>query len=186
MPRSAFADRAALVRRVEPARCRIRRPAAGDGCGAGRAGRTQAAALAEVAALNDYVRPRFIDGVDLHIENGRHPVVERALNQGQVPGAARGERFVPNDAHFADGSLIQIITGPNMSGKSTYLRQVALIVLMAQIGSYVPASSVEMGLVDRILPASGRTMSCTPGARHSWWRWWRRPKSCTMRRIARC
>ncbi|MCO5180959.1 MAG: DNA mismatch repair protein MutS [Anaerolineae bacterium] len=114
-----------------------------------------AAALAEVAALNDYVRPRFIDGVDLHIENGRHPVVERALNQGQVPGAARGERFVPNDAHFADGSLIQIITGPNMSGKSTYLRQVALIVLMAQIGSYVPASSVEMGLVDRIFTRIG-------------------------------
>ncbi|MBP6016854.1 MAG: DNA mismatch repair protein MutS [Candidatus Promineofilum sp.] len=114
-----------------------------------------AAALAEAAALNDYVRPRFIDGVALHIANGRHPVVERALNQGQVPGAARGARFVPNDAHFADGSLIQIITGPNMSGKSTYLRQVALIVLMAQIGSFVPASSVEMGLVDRIFTRIG-------------------------------
>ena len=114
-----------------------------------------AAALAEAAALNDYVRPRFIDGADLHIVNGRHPVVERALNQGQVPGAARGARFVANDAHFAGGSLIQIITGPNMSGKSTYLRQVALIVLMAQIGSFVPASSVEMGLVDRIFTRIG-------------------------------
>ncbi len=68
---------------------------------------------------------------------------------------ARGERFVPNDAHFADGALIQIITGPNMSGKSTYLRQVALIALMAQIGSFVPASSARIGLVDRIFTRIG-------------------------------
>ena len=114
-----------------------------------------AAALAEVAALNDYVRPQLTDRAELHIENGRHPVVERALSHGLVPGMARGERFVPNDAHFADGALIQIITGPNMSGKSTYLRQVALIALMAQIGSYVPASSARIGLVDRIFTRIG-------------------------------
>ena len=114
-----------------------------------------AAALAEVAALNDYVRPQLTDRAELHIENGRHPVVERALSHGLVPGMARGERFVPNDAYFADGALIQIITGPNMSGKSTYLRQVALIALMAQIGSYVPASSARIGLVDRIFTRIG-------------------------------
>ena len=114
-----------------------------------------AAALAEVAALNDYVRPVLTDGIALHIVDGRHPVVERALSHGQMPGMPRGERFVPNDAHFDDGSLIQIITGPNMSGKSTYLRQVALIALMAQIGSYVPAASAQIGLVDRIFTRIG-------------------------------
>jgi DNA mismatch repair protein MutS len=114
-----------------------------------------AAALAETAALNDYVRPALLDDVALHIEDGRHPVVEEALRSGRVAGARRGERFVPNDAHFDDSSLIQIITGPNMSGKSTYLRQVALITLMAQIGSYVPASSARVGLVDRIFTRIG-------------------------------
>ena len=114
-----------------------------------------AAALAEVAALNDYVRPELGDGIDLHIENGRHPVVESALSQGHTPGVARGGRFVPNDAHFEATSLIQVITGPNMSGKSTYLRQVALITLMAQIGSFVPASSARIGLVDRIFTRIG-------------------------------
>ncbi|MFZ3079717.1 MAG: DNA mismatch repair protein MutS, partial [Bellilinea sp.] len=74
------------------------------------------------------------------------PVVERGL---------RGERFVPNDALFEDGEIVRIITGPNMSGKSTFLRQAALIVLMAQIGSYVPASSATIGLVDRIFTRIG-------------------------------
>ncbi|MCL4802771.1 MAG: DNA mismatch repair protein MutS [Anaerolineae bacterium] len=114
-----------------------------------------AASLAEVAALNDYVRPTLTGDIALHIENGRHPVVEEALSRGRMPGMPRGERFVPNDAHFDEASLIQIITGPNMSGKSTYLRQVALIVLMAQIGSYVPASSATIGLVDRIFTRIG-------------------------------
>ena len=114
-----------------------------------------AAALAEVAALNAYVRPVLTDGIGLHIENGRHPVVEGALGRGGVAGAPRGARFVPNDAHFDDVSLIQIITGPNMSGKSTYLRQVALITLMAQIGSFVPATAAHIGLVDRIFTRIG-------------------------------
>ncbi len=114
-----------------------------------------AAALAEVAALNDYVRPELTGGIELHIEDGRHPVVETSLSRGQVSGAARGARFVPNDAHFDDTSLIQIITGPNMSGKSTYLRQVALIALMAQIGSFVPAAKAQIGLIDRIFTRIG-------------------------------
>ena len=114
-----------------------------------------AAALAEVAALNDYVRPVLADDCALHIENGRHPVVEGALAEGLGAGLRRGERFVPNDAHFEANNLIQIITGPNMSGKSTYLRQVALITLMAQIGSFVPATAAHIGLVDRIFTRIG-------------------------------
>ncbi len=119
-----------------------------------------AAALAEVAALNDYVRPVLSDSsgtsdIVLHIENGRHPVVEGALAEGVGSGLRRGERFVPNDTHFEATNLIQIITGPNMSGKSTYLRQVALITLMAQIGSFVPASAAHIGLVDRIFTRIG-------------------------------
>ena len=82
----------------------------------------------------------------MEIHDGRHPVVEHTLH---------GERFVPNDATFESGESVRIITGPNMSGKSTFLRQVALIVLMAQIGSYVPASSAEIGLVDRIFTRIG-------------------------------
>ncbi len=114
-----------------------------------------AASLAEVAALNDYVRPALADDIVLRIEAGRHPVVEGALNEGLVPGLRRGERFVPNDTHFDGASPIQIITGPNMSGKSTYLRQVALITLMAQIGSFVPAAAAHVGLVDRIFTRIG-------------------------------
>ena len=91
----------------------------------------------------------------LHIENGRHPVVEGALAEGLGPGMHRGQRFVPNDTHFEATNLIQIITGPNMSGKSTYLRQVALITLMAQIGSFVPATSAHIGLVDRLFTRIG-------------------------------
>jgi DNA mismatch repair protein MutS len=110
-----------------------------------------AAALAEVAALSDYVRPVLRDENAMHIENGRHPVVEQTLSDHAAPGA----RFVPNDARFPPNERIQIITGPNMSGKSTYLRQVALITLMAQIGSYVPAGQAEIGLVDRIFTRIG-------------------------------
>jgi len=114
-----------------------------------------ASALAEVAALNGYVRPELADDVALHIEAGRHPVVEGALSEGLVPGLRRGERFVPNDTHFDGANPIQIITGPNMSGKSTYLRQVALVTLMAQIGSFVPATSAHIGLVDCIFTRIG-------------------------------
>ena len=105
-----------------------------------------AAALAEAAAMQGYVRPVLINENRLRIENGRHPVVEQTLQL---------ERFVPNNVQMDDDERIQIITGPNMSGKSTYLRQNALIVLMAQIGSFVPADSAEIGLVDRIFTRIG-------------------------------
>ncbi len=104
------------------------------------------AALAEVAARHGFVRPLLADDDALDIRMGRHPVVEQLL---------QGERFVPNDTTFANGRRIHIITGPNMSGKSTYLRQVALIVLLAQIGSFVPADEAAIGLVDRIFTRIG-------------------------------
>ncbi len=102
--------------------------------------------LAEVAALNKYVRPVLEDGTTLNIEAGRHPVVEQVLP---------GRRFVPNDAVFEQGETIRLITGPNMSGKSTYLRQVAVICLMAQMGSFVPAQRAVLGLADRIFTRIG-------------------------------
>ena len=104
------------------------------------------ASLAEAAARNHYTCPVVTDDTSLEIHDSRHPVVEMALH---------GERFVPNDAILEPGELVRIITGPNMSGKSTFLRQVALIVLMAQMGSFVPASSARIGLVDRIFTRIG-------------------------------
>ena len=97
--------------------------------------------LAEAAALNDYHRPVVVNEKCLEITDGRHPVVEKLRTS---------ERFVPNDAVLDEDEIIRIITGPNMSGKSTFLRQVALIVLMAQMGSFVPAEKARLGLVDRI------------------------------------
>jgi DNA mismatch repair protein MutS len=105
------------------------------------------AALAEVAALEGFVRPEVVAEDVMDIQDGRHPVVERSL-----PGNAR---FVPNDTLFDEGERLRIITGPNMSGKSTYLRQVALIALMAQMGSFVPATKARIGLVDRIFTRIG-------------------------------
>jgi DNA mismatch repair protein MutS len=105
-----------------------------------------AAALAEVAVRNDYARPILHDDNGLSIVAGRHPVVERTLEL---------ERFVPNDTSMTEEERIHIITGPNMSGKSTILRQVALIVLLAQIGSFVPASEARIGLTDRIFTRIG-------------------------------
>ena len=102
--------------------------------------------LAEIAVQDNYVRPEIYNDTILEIQDGRHPVVEHYL---------RGERFVPNDSIFEPGEIIRILTGPNMSGKSTFLRQVALIVLMAQVGSYVPASKAKIGLVDRIFTRIG-------------------------------
>ncbi len=104
------------------------------------------ASLAEVAALNGYTRPKIEGSVIFDIREGRHAVVEKTL---------KGERFVPNDITFESGEIVRIITGPNMSGKSTYLRQAALITLMAQMGSFVPAQSVNLGLVDRIFTRIG-------------------------------
>jgi len=104
------------------------------------------AGLAEVAVRKGYRRPEMLDDDVLEIHDGRHPVVEEFLH---------GKRFVPNDARFQDGERIRIITGPNMSGKSTYLRQVALIALMAQMGSFVPAEGARLGLTDRIFTRIG-------------------------------
>jgi DNA mismatch repair protein MutS len=104
------------------------------------------AALAEVTVRNRYVRPTLTDGDEIHIVAGRHPVVELAL---------RDEPFVPNDVHLSPEEEILVLTGPNMSGKSTCLRQVALIVLMAQIGLFVPADEATIGLVDRIFTRIG-------------------------------
>jgi DNA mismatch repair protein MutS len=102
--------------------------------------------LADSAALGGYVRPDVLDDDTLEIHEGRHPVVETSL---------QGEQYVPNDIIFKKGEIVRVITGPNMSGKSTYLRQAALIVLMAQIGSFVPAASARVGLVDRIFTRIG-------------------------------
>lgn len=104
------------------------------------------ASLAEVAVNSGYVRPEVVEEDVLEIREGRHPVVEHTL---------QAERFVPNDILFEPGERIRIITGPNMSGKSTYLRQTALIVLMAQMGSFVPVDSARIGLVDRIFTRIG-------------------------------
>lgn len=108
------------------------------------------ASLAEAAALGGYVCPEIKAEPVLDIQGGRHPVVEQGLSSGGV-----GSRFVPNDSVFEPGEIVRVITGPNMSGKSTFLRQVALIVLMAQMGSFVPASSARIGLVDRIFTRIG-------------------------------
>jgi len=104
-------------------------------------------ALAETARLFRYCRPELSDSLRLVIRDGRHPVLDQNLVD---------EKFVPNDTEL-DGENIRmaIVTGPNMAGKSTYIRQVALIVLMAQIGSFVPAESAELGLVDRIFTRVG-------------------------------
>ncbi len=114
-----------------------------------------AASLAEIAERQDYVRPKLDDGDSVEIEAGRHPVVELAQH----------ERFVPNDS-FLDTAerQIAVLTGPNMAGKSTYLRQVALIVLMAQIGSFVPAARATIGIVDRIFTRVGAHDDLTAGA----------------------
>ncbi|OGO41860.1 MAG: DNA mismatch repair protein MutS [Chloroflexi bacterium RBG_16_57_9] len=101
--------------------------------------------LAEVALRHRYVRSELSSNEMIHIQGGRHPVVELTL---------RDHPFVPNDTHLASGDL-HILTGPNMSGKSTFLRQVAIITLMAQIGSFVPADAATIGLVDRIFTRIG-------------------------------
>ncbi len=104
-------------------------------------------ALAEVAERNDYTRPTLDEGQRIHIVAGRHPVIEQT--QRDLP-------FVPNDIDLdGDDAQIMLITGPNMSGKSTIMRQTALMVLLAQIGSFVPAESARIGLVDRIFTRIG-------------------------------
>jgi DNA mismatch repair protein MutS len=104
-------------------------------------------AMAEIADRYDYTRPVVDEGDEIILRDGRHPVLERA---------GLSERFVPNDTQMdTRGHQLLILTGPNMAGKSTYLRQVALIVLMAQMGSFVPASEAKIGVVDRVFSRIG-------------------------------
>ena len=103
--------------------------------------------LADVAVENSYIRPNLDQGNAIHVVNGRHPVVERVLDIGS---------YVPNDVELSnDETRVMVLTGPNMAGKSTYIRQVAIITLMAQVGSFVPASEATIGLVDRIFTRVG-------------------------------
>ena len=111
--------------------------------------------LAAVAAQRGYCRPEINMGNEIHIVDGRHPVVEQMLSDSL---------FVPNDTHLgAADNQLSIITGPNMAGKSTYMRQVALIVLMAQMGSFVPARSAKLGLVDRVFTRIGASDDLASG-----------------------
>ncbi|MDC0262726.1 DNA mismatch repair protein MutS [Verrucomicrobiales bacterium] len=111
--------------------------------------------FAEVARLFDYARPVLNNTQNLVIEKGRHPVLDQNIGE---------EKFVPNDTGMSpDKNRFMLITGPNMAGKSTYIRQVALIVLLGQIGSFVPAESAEIGLVDRIFTRVGASDDLVKG-----------------------
>ncbi len=113
------------------------------------------AALAEVAHRNDYTRPDVDASAAIDIEDGRHPVVEQLAAAGQ---------FVPNDVHLDTASeRLYVITGPNMAGKSTLMRQVALTVILAQMGSYVPARRARVGIVDRVLSRVGASDNVARG-----------------------
>jgi DNA mismatch repair protein MutS len=113
------------------------------------------AALAEVAVRNAFVRPRVTDGREIRITGGRHPVVEQAMG---------APRFVPNDVVLGSTARdILIVTGPNFGGKSTYIRQAALLVVLAQLGCFVPARDAQIGLVDRIFTRVGATDDLAAG-----------------------
>ena len=115
------------------------------------------AGLAHLAALRNYCRPKLEDTGDLEIVAGRHPVIEEQELGG-------GERFVPNDLYLNSTShAILVLTGPNMGGKSTYLRQAALIVILAQMGSFVPARSARLGVVDRVFTRIGASDNLARG-----------------------
>ena len=113
------------------------------------------ASLAETAAKNNYNRPVILEGDTLTIIEGRHPIIEQLSAE---------ERFIPNDTFLdCEKNQIMILTGPNMAGKSTYMRQVALIALMAQMGSFVPAGEAQIGIVDRIFTRVGASDFITRG-----------------------
>jgi DNA mismatch repair protein MutS len=113
-------------------------------------------ALAECAEQYNYVKPELNESDEIEIINGRHPVVERILKPG--------EKFNPNNCHLdSNDTQIIILTGPNMAGKSVYIRQIGLIVLLAQIGSFVPAKSAKIGLVDKIFTRVGASDNITTG-----------------------
>ena len=111
--------------------------------------------LAVVATKNKYVRPEITQGDEIIIKDGRHPVVEQFV---------KDTYFVPNDAHLdTDKNRLMLITGPNMAGKSTYMRQVALITVMAQIGSFVPANEASIGVVDKVFTRVGASDDLASG-----------------------
>jgi DNA mismatch repair protein MutS len=114
--------------------------------------------LAHVAALRNYCRPQFDDTADIEIVGGRHPVIE------QQEMAGGNERFVPNDLYLNSTThTVLVLTGPNMGGKSTYLRQAALVVILAQMGSFVPAASTRLGVVDRVFTRIGASDNLARG-----------------------
>jgi DNA mismatch repair protein MutS len=114
------------------------------------------AALANIAALRHYCRPKFDESADIEIAGGRHPVIEQQ--------DFAGERFVPNDLYLnATTHAVLLLTGPNMGGKSTYLRQTALAVILAQMGSFVPADSARLGIVDRVFTRIGASDNLARG-----------------------
>ena len=143
--RSLFdALRASVARRIGALQCAARALALLD----------VVAALADVAAREGYVKPEIADEFILDIGSGRHPVVERMMPR---------DKFIPNDVRLTEDARLIILTGPNMAGKSTILRQVGLIVLMAQMGSFVPASSARIGLVDRVFTRVGASDNLVRG-----------------------
>jgi DNA mismatch repair protein MutS len=111
-------------------------------------------ALADLAVHHRYVRPAVDDGFDLELVRSRHPVLERLMPP---------ESFIPNDVHFTASDRVQLVTGPNMAGKSTILRQIGLIVVMAQLGSFVPAESARIGVVDRLFTRVGASDNLAQG-----------------------
>jgi DNA mismatch repair protein MutS len=116
-----------------------------------------AAALAEVAAAGGYTRPRLVESGEMRILGGRHPVIERLTER-------EASRFIPNDLSLDnDAAFIAVITGPNMGGKSTYLRQAALIAILAQMGSFVPAASASLPLIDRVFTRIGASDNLARG-----------------------
>jgi len=115
-----------------------------------------AAGLADRAAEGQWSRPILVDHACFEIEGGRHPVVEAAV-------AKSGDRFVANDCNLSESSRLWLVTGPNMGGKSTFLRQNALIAVLAQAGSYVPATKATLGLVDRLFSRVGASDNLARG-----------------------
>ncbi|KAF0094448.1 MAG: DNA mismatch repair protein MutS [Puniceicoccaceae bacterium 5H] len=122
------------------------------------------AGWAKLAREADYCQPQLDESTELKIEAGRHPVVEQMMRDARIKGLPGQNDFVPNDTQLNSGEeQIAIITGPNMAGKSTYIRQVALIVLMAQVGCWVPAQKCRIGLVDRIFSRVGASDELSRG-----------------------
>jgi DNA mismatch repair protein MutS len=111
-------------------------------------------ALAEVAVTHRYVRPKITTDFDLTLVASRHAVIERLMPR---------ESFIPNDVHFDGASRVQLVTGPNMAGKSTILRQIGLVVIMAQLGSFVPADAATVGVIDRLFTRVGASDNLARG-----------------------